>query len=129
MNFIKYIFIAGILTMVSQDAFAQSKNDFIPNPETIGKQKKLLLPFSDTVKNKIGLRDFDNGIGKRNISHDIVINVPKPVYQFNNRQGFDVYKSPFDGMSILMPDKSFSSNMPVTGKSNNSKTKEENKEK
>jgi hypothetical protein len=117
MNFLKYLFIGGILMIISQDSYAQNKIEFTPNPLTIGKPKKLFPPFSDTLKNKIELKEFrfGDGVGTMHIPDIVAINVPDPVYQFNNHQGFDVYKSPFDGMPIIMPDKSFSSNMPIVG--------------
>ncbi|WP_156522630.1 hypothetical protein [Arachidicoccus ginsenosidimutans] len=40
------------------------------------------------------------------------LDVPAPVFLYNNGKGFDVYQSSIDRMSILKPDKTFKSNMP-----------------
>jgi hypothetical protein len=125
MNFLKYLFIGGVLMMISQDTYAQNKIELTPNPLTIGKPRKLFSPFSDTLKNKIKLKEFRlyDDLGIMHVPDIVAINVPDPVYQFNNHQGFDVYQSPFDGMPIIMPDKSFSSNMPVVGNLKESEAK------
>ena len=114
MNSLKLISFLGIALTLVQQSFAQEKPKLFISPfpkNDLKKQRPL-----DSLMNSNKLKSTRNLIP---YSSDVVmIHLPKPVYQYNNQKGFDVYKSPLDGMAILMPDKSFVSNMPVSSVQN-----------
>ena len=113
MNCLKLTCLIGIAVTLAQQSFAQEKPKLFLSPFPKNDLKKQMLPLDSLVT----INKFKPGKSMLPYTGDVVrINLLKPIFQYNNQRGFDVYKSTFDGMAVLMPDKSFASNMPVSGK-------------
>ena len=113
MNCLKLICLTGIAVTLAQQSFAQEKPKLFLSPFPKNDLKKRMLPLDSLA----AINKLKSGKNILPYTSDVVmINLPKPIYQYNNQRGFDVYKSPLDGMAVLMPDKSFASNMPVSAK-------------
>lgn len=94
-----------LLGSIFSSGFSQVSYSIVTSPQTRSIPDTIIRRYQDELK-KNRVPDFG-------IPNAILVKPSPPVYRGNNGQGFDIYDSPIDNMSILKPDSSFASNMPV----------------
>lgn len=97
------------LVMLYSAGSAQTNPTSIPKISVTGKSVLQPLIEKDTFPQN---KSFDKRLPYQGIPNVMTVKPIPPVYKGNNQQGFDIYESPIDNMSILRPDSGFQSAMP-----------------
>lgn len=102
-------FFAIVLVSLSSGGFAQTNATGIPKLSLTG--KIFLTPLTERDTFPVN-KNFDRVLPYNGIPNKITVKPIPPVYKGNNQQGFDMYESQIDKMTILVPDSGFQSAMP-----------------
>lgn len=105
----KNLFFALGLVMLCSAGFAQTDATSIPKLSVTG--KSFLQPITERDTFPLN-KNFDSILPYNGIPNKITVKPVPPVYKGNNQQGFAIYESQLDKMSILVPDSGFQSAMP-----------------
>lgn len=97
------------MVSLSSGGFAQTNATGISKLSVTGKSFVNPLTERDTFPLN---KHFDSVLPYNGIPNKITVKPIPPVYKGNNQQGFDIYESQLDKMSILVPDSGFQSAMP-----------------
>lgn len=103
-----FLFAMGLIVL-SSDGFAQTNATGIPKPSVTG--KSFLNPMTERDTFPLN-KKFDKLLPYNGIPNVITVKPIPPVYKGSNKKGFDIFESPVDNMSILIPDSEFQSAMP-----------------
>lgn len=102
------LFAIGLIVL-SSGGFAQANATGVLKPSVTG--KRFLNPMIERYTLPLN-KNFDRVLPYNGIPNKIMVKPIPPVYKGNNQQGFAIYESPIDKMSILVPDSGFQSAMP-----------------
>lgn len=97
------------LVSLSSGGFAQTNATGIPKLSFTG--KSFLNPPTERDTFPLN-KNFDRVLPYNGLPNKITVKPIPPIYKGNNQQGFDIYESQIDKMSILLPDSGFQSAMP-----------------
>jgi len=105
----KNLLFAMGLIVLSSGGFAQTNATGISKLAVTGKSFLNQITEKDTFPLN---KNFDKLLPYNGIPNKIMVKPIPPIYKGNNQQGFDIYESQIDKMSILVPDSGFQSAMP-----------------